>query len=301
MKKLTLAALMAVTTTVSMAQVEISGKIGTYYESSEKAGVNTTSLQQEGTNNIAFKAKEDLGGGLSARVVVETKLFSNDPKSANTQLGDRQSTVGLANKMGSIDMGRNNHSAFNTLRFTDSFGALYGTIADDVHNFRANRFSNGVFLKATPYNGIGLSYDRVQASASGPEGLSYGATAELGALKLDVSRWELGQDTSNVLGVVATISGYRLNFLTSEDTTSNVTTKGTSVGMSKQLGSSPYTMMTSYGKKTGVASSELTAYNVGMDYAFSKRTSGQVIYRKTDAVTAALDSRMVAVGLIHKF
>ena len=108
MKKLTLAALMAVTTTVSMAQVEISGKIGTYYESSEKAGVNTTSLQQEGTNNIAFKAKEDLGGGLSARVVVETKLFSNDPKSANTQLGDRQSTVGLASKMGSIDMGRSN-------------------------------------------------------------------------------------------------------------------------------------------------------------------------------------------------
>lgn len=296
-----LAVLLAVTATVSMAQVEITGKIGTYYDSTEKGGVNTTGLQQEATNNLTFKAKEDLGGGLSARVIVDTKLFSNDPKSANTQLGDRESTVGLVNKLGSVDMGRSTHSVFNTLRYTDSFGALYGTITDDIHNFRSYRFSNGVFLKATPYNGVGLSYDRVQASASGPEGLSYGATAQFGAIKLDVSRWELGQDTSNVFGVVTTVFGYRLNFLSSEDTTSGVIMKGTSVGAVKQLGSSPVTLMTTYGRKTGVASLEATAYNIGMDYAFSKRTSTQVIYRKLDSVTASLDSRTIAVGLIHKF
>lgn len=299
MKNFMMASILAVTSTVSMAQVEISGKIGTYYDSTEKGGVNTTGLQQEGTNNLTFKAKEDLGGGLSARVIVDTKLFSNDPKSSNTQLGDRESLVGLTNKLGSVDMGRSTHSVFNTIRYTDSFGALYGTIADDIHNFRSYRFSNGVFLKATPYGGVGLSYDRVQASASGPEGLSYGATAEFAGVKLDVSRWELGQDTSNVLGVVANVFGYKLHYLTSENTTSNITQKGSSAGASKQMG--PYTLMTSYGRKTGLASSEMSGYNVGLDYAFSKRTSTQVIYRKIDAVTASLDSRTIAVGLIHKF
>lgn len=301
MKKLTLSILLLVASTLASAQVEISGKIGMYYDNTQKAGVRTTGVAQENTNNITFRAKEDLGGGLTARVVIDTKLNANDPKSADSQIGDRESTVGLANKFASVDMGRSYHSAFNTLRKTDVLGNLYGSIASDVHTARDNRFSNGVFLKATPTSNLGVSYDRVQSTTPGLEGVSYGAKLEVAGVLLDVSRWELGGDKTNIYGAVTDIYGYRVSALHSEDTTSGTTTRGTSVGVKKQLWSTPWSLAGTYGEKYGNEATDLKAYNVSLEYAFSKRTNAHVVYRNVDAKVATLDTKQIGFGLIHRF
>lgn len=301
MKKFVLAVLLVAASAVASAQVEVSGKIGMYYDNTTKNGVATSGVAQENTNNITFKAKEDLGNGLTARVIIDTKLNANDPKSADSQLGDRESTVGLASKFGSIDMGRSYHSAFNTLRFTDPLGNLYGSIASDVHTARDNRFSNGVFLKATPTSSLSASYDRVQATAGGIEGVSYGTKVVIENVVLDISRWELGADKTNIFGATSTLNGYRVSLLHSEDTTAGVTTRGLSAGVKKQLGNTPWSLASTYGEKYGNAATDLKAYNVSLEYAFSKRTNAHVVYRNVDAKVASLDVKQIGFGLIHRF
>ncbi len=57
----------------------------------------------------------------------------------------------------------------------------------------------------------------------------------------------------------------------------------------------------SYGTKTGLAAGDVTAYNVGVNYAFSKRTSASVAYRSVDAGGTANDVKQVGLGLTHSF
>jgi predicted porin len=55
-----------------------------------------------------------------------------------------------------------------------------------------------------------------------------------------------------------------------------------------------YTAKVSYGD----TNTAVKAYNVGVDYALSKRTVAGVAYRKVDAAT---DVRQVGVGITHSF
>lgn len=303
MKKIVIATLLVAATTLASAQVEITGKIANYIEKSEKGGATATDVVPEITNFIKFVSKEDLGGGLSARLVVDTSVFADDPKGgANSKIGDRESTVGLANKYGSVDIGNSYVGTFNAIRWTDSYQALYGSIAGDLHSTRGGRFANAVFFKATPTSNLTFNYEKVQNTIAGPEGLGYGTKAVFGPVTFNVARWEQGADKSNVFGAVAQSGSYRFNVLNSLDTTSGVTTRGTSVGLAKKIDSTPITVLTTYGKKTGNAATDINkAYNIGLDYAFSKRTSGQIIYKIVDANLDSLDARYVGVGLIHKF
>ena len=104
MKKITLAALLAVATLGASAQVTISVKYSIWEDSTKTGSARSGSVVTDPTSNINITAKEDLGGGLSARAVVETTIGTTNTVdgTSNTQLGDRQSTVGLASKMGSI-------------------------------------------------------------------------------------------------------------------------------------------------------------------------------------------------------
>ena len=108
MKKIALATLLAATTMVATAQVSVSGKISTFVDNTKVGAVSVTSLATDPTSNITFSATENIGGGLKARVVLDTSLAANDPTGgADTKLGNRQSTIGLANSLGSDDLGRN--------------------------------------------------------------------------------------------------------------------------------------------------------------------------------------------------
>jgi len=304
MKKIALATVLAVSAMTASAQVTVSGKIAEYWDQTTKGGVTTKTVASEATNNITFKAVEDLGQGLQARVVIDTKILANDPKSADSQIGDRESTVGMANKLGSVDLGRSYHTAFNTIRFTDTFGALYGSIASDVHNFRdSGRMSNGTFVKANPLSNVTVSYEASQNTAVGStDSKAYGAVGTFYGLKTQVARWESNSnsDKTNIVGFNYDLMGYKLAAIRSTDVTSSVVSTGTSYGVAKQLGNTPYTVKASRGTKS-VSTGDTLAYNIGMDYAFSKRTTGQLLYRAVNAPATANDIKQIGVGMIHRF
>jgi hypothetical protein len=293
MKKIALATLLAATTMVATAQVSISGKVAQFADSTKTGVVRNTGIVGEPTNNITISATENLGGGLKARVVLDTSLGSNTINGDGTQLGDRQSTVGLAAKVGSIDVGRNVHSQFLSITNNDVFGTMYGSVAGDVHNLRGLRVSNGVFATVNPMKGVTVSYDRTQG-ATGQDATSYGAVGSFAGFTATAARFEQGAEVSTVVGLNTKIAGTRLTY-THSDNTGAVNSKGDLIGASQSIGA--YTAKASFGR----TNKDVRAYSVGVDYAFSKRTDAGIAYRSVNKVGASHDVAQVGVGLTHRF
>jgi predicted porin len=110
MKKIVLATVLALSAVAASAQVTVYGRLTEFVDSTKTGTVKVNSLVND-ASRIGVRAEEKLGGGLSARVVVETSVAADDPRAgAATQLGDRQSTIGVVSKFGSLDLGRKEHS-----------------------------------------------------------------------------------------------------------------------------------------------------------------------------------------------
>jgi predicted porin len=294
MKKIALATLLAATTLVATAQVSVSGKVSTFVDNTKVGAVSATSLATDPTSNITFSATENIGGGLKARVVLDTSLAANDPTGgADTKLGNRQSTIGLANSLGSVDLGRNLHSHFLAITNNDAFGTLYGSVAGDVHNLRGLRLSNGTFFALTPIKGVTATYDRTQTGA-GTEATSYSASAKLLGVNAVVAQYTQGAEKSTVYGASAKLGGTQV-FYTHSNNEGIVATKGDLIGASQAFGR--VTAKASYGK----TNTDVKAYALGADYNFSKRTLVGVNYRNVDVAGTAQDVKQVGVGVTHRF
>ena len=294
MKKIALATLLAATTLVATAQVSVSGKISEFADNTKTGAVSKTTLVTDPTSNFTFSANENIGGGLKARVVLDTSLAANDPTGGSaTKLGDRQSTVGLANRLGSVDLGRNLHSHFLAVTNNDAFGTLYGSIAGDVHNLRGLRMSNGTFFALTPINGVTATYDRTQ-NGVGTEATSYSASAKLFGINATVAQYTQGVEKSTVYAGSAKLGGTQV-FYTHSDDKGLVARTGDLIGASQQFGK--VTAKASYGK----TNTDVKAYAMGADYNFSKRTLVGVNYRNVDAKGTANDVKQVGVGVTHRF
>ena len=300
MKKIALAAVLAVATLGASAQVTISGKYSIWEDSTKTGGVRSGSVVTDPTSNINITAKEDLGGGLSARAVVETTLGATNTVdgTSNTQFGDRQSTVGLASKFGSIDVGRNVHSQFLAITNNDAFGTLYGSVAGDVHNLRGLRFSNGTFV-ATNLGPVTATWDRSNNGAGVEDVTSASLGAALGPVNGVVANYTnaAGTEKSTVVGGSATVGKTAVFYSHSDNHSATVgeTKKGDLVGLSQGFGA--YTAKASYGR----TNTEVKAYNVGLDYALSKRTQVGVAYRVVDLTGTTNDIKQLGVGLTHRF
>ena len=300
MKKITLAAVLALATLGASAQVTISGKYSIWGDSTKTGDARTGTMVTDPTSNIAIGVKEDLGGGLSARAVVETTLGTTNTVDGtnNTQFGDRQSTVGLAGKLGSIDVGRNVHSQFVALASNDSFSALYGSIAGDVHNLRGLRFSNGAFV-ATNLGPVTATYDRSNNGAGVEDVTSASLGAAVGPVNAVVANYvnATGTEKSTVVGANAKMGGTNVFYSHSDNHSATLgeTKKGDLIGASQAFGA--YTAKVSYGR----TNTEVKAYNVGVDYNLSKRTAVGVAYRVVDLAGTTNDIKQLGVGLTHRF
>lgn len=298
MKKLVIAAALAAAAITSQAQVSIYGQMNEVLDNTKTGGVSTTGLVND-ASRLGFKATEQLGSGLQARAVIETSILANDPTGAGTQLGDRQSTVGLAGKLGSVDLGRATHNTYNTIAGVDPFGALYGSIAGDVHNLRGSRLSSATFVTVAPIAGVSLSYDRGTAAGENP--YSVAASASYAGVNLSVAHFnnEVARAKSTIVGAGTTFAatGTQVFASHSSNEDSGVTATGTLVGVAQPLAGTPVTLKASYGR----TNTDVTAYNLGASYALSKRTSVEATYRRVDAKLATNDVTQLGAGMRFAF
>ena len=293
MKKIIITAALLATTALASAQTTVYGRMNATVDNTKTGDTTVNSIVND-ISHIGFSVKEDLGGGLSARAVIETSIGSQDPvTSPATQLGDRQSTVGLAAKFGSVDVGRNVHGVFTTLGAGDSFGALYGSVAGDVHNLRGLRLSNGVFARVTALPGVSLGADRTY-TATGQEATVYSAGTKIGIANLGIAQFEQGTEKSTVASANAKFGNTGV-FYSYSDNKGVDAYKGNLVGVSQKMGA--YTLKAGYGK----TNNNVEAYNVGAEYALSKRTDLLVSYRNVDKAGTTADIKQVGVGVTHRF
>ena len=295
MKKVLLALTLAVAG-VASAQVGIYGRVGTYLDNT-KTGTSTVQGMANDLSHFGIRATENLGGGLTARATYETYIQANSPETSTTAFGDRQSTVGIAHKMGSVDLGRSVHTHFLAVSNNDPFGTLIGSSAADVHNLRGLRLSNAAFTSVN-FGNVSASFDR-STGAIGTAADPYAASlvAAVGPAVLTYARYEAGAETSDVLAARAKFGATTVFGIASDNkgTTAN-TNRGQLIGAAHNLGG-PVTVKASYGRiENGIKS-----YNVGAEYAFSKKTYAQVLYRTVEGTSAATDVKQVAGGLVVQF
>ena len=295
MKKVLIALTLAVAG-VASAQVGIYGRVGTYLDNT-KTGTSTVQGMANDLSHFGIRATEDLGGGLKARATYETYIQANSPETSTTAFGDRQSTVGIAHKMGSVDLGRSVHTHFLAVSNNDPFGTLIGSSAADVHNLRGLRLSNAAFTSVN-FGNVSANFDR-STGAVGTAADPYAASlvAAVGPVVLTYARYEAGAETSDVLAARAKFGATTVYGIASDNkgATAN-TNRGQLIGAAHNLGG-PVTVKASYGRiENGIKS-----YNVGAEYAFSKKTYAQVLYRNLEGTSAASDIRQVAGGLVVQF
>jgi len=292
MKKVIIAAAVATMSVVAQAQVNISGKISVWEDSTRVGNTRTTSMWHEPTNNVAIGVQEKLGNGITARAVVETSLQGNTIDAGSTRIGDRQSTVGLASNVGSIDLGRNVHTQFLAIATNDAFSTIYGSVAGDVHNLRGLRFGDATFVSLNAMPGVNVNWERSQTP--GFEATAMGVNGSVGPVNAAVARYEQGNEISTVVGANGKMGNTTLYYSHSENKGVSAT-KGDLVGARHQIGQ--YAVKGSYGK----TNTSVKAYSVGVDYALSKRTEIGVAYRNVDLVATANDIKQIGVGLTHRF
>lgn len=297
MKKITVAALLTAVCMAASAQVTLTGKVSQWMDNTTTGSSRVQGMTTEPTSNIAFGVKEDLGGGLSARAVLETSLSGNTIAGTGTQLGDRQSTVGVAGRFGSVDLGRNVHSQFLAITNNDAFGTLYGSVAGDVHNLRGLRFSNGAYV-ATNFGPVNATWDRSNNVPGTADSTSYSLGATAYGVTATVANFTQGSaEKSDVVGLSAKVgqTGVFYSHSDNKSATAGETKKGDLVGASQRLGN--VTAKASYGK----TNTDVKAYNVGFDYHLSKRTDVGVAYRNVNVAGTANDVKQLGVGLTHRF
>lgn len=293
MKKIFVTAALLAITAAASAQTTVYGRINATVDNTKTGSVRSNSIVND-ISHIGFSVKEDLGNGLAARAVIETAVGSQDPvNSAATQLGDRQSTVGLTHKLGSLDIGRNVHGVFTTLADGDSFNALYGSIAGDVHNLRGLRLSNAVFARTTVIPGFAVGVDRTH-TATGNEATVYSVTGKVAGVNVGVANFEQGAEKSIVASASMKLGNTGV-FYSFSDNSGVTNSKGNLLGASQKIGA--FTVKASYGK----TDTNVKAYNAGVEYALSKRTDMLVSYRNVDQVSSANDVKQIGVGITHRF
>jgi predicted porin len=294
----------AQTNVLASSNVQIGGRISQYFTNNTSAGSAKTTQIDSNTSNIFFRGTEDLGGGLKASFMIDTAIAADNPASADaSKLGDRQSTVGLSNKFGSIDMGRKDNAMFqySKTRF-DAFSELpLFSASNKTHAYRSNRIGNGIFLEAKPVEGVIVGYQAGLSENANREDTQvlYTVLNPIKDLHLGAFRWTTaGTDETTMLRAAYTLptktrvfAGY------SQDKISNVDYKAWSLSALHPV-TTKVDFKIGYGVKDVVDQKTAT---VGFAYNLSRRTAVDVAYQNQDATAVANRAQRYGVGLTHRF
>lgn len=305
MKKFILAALVASAFGVNayaQDSLQIYGKVRVFGENTKVEGSKADNMLTNDKSRIGIKGTEVLGNGLTASFVLETGVDWDSPN--GTKLGDRAALVGLSNAFGGVQVGREKHSVSWTVDKFNPFGdSVFGS-ARSIHAIQGSRVENAVFVNASPVKGVKLNVQHVLDEVGGKSATAGGVDFTYRDLAVTVSKFD--DKVNNVSTVVGArydlvAQGTSLFAMYSDDKVAGVDTKGVSFGVVQRL-TPVLTAQVLYGEKDNAAGDTVVkATNLGLTYAFSKRTGVHARYIKEDSATPGLDATKLAVGLEHNF
>jgi predicted porin len=291
MKKYALVMALALAASLAQADVAVYGKVRQYLNNDQVGTASGITALTNDTSRLGFRASEKLANGFTVAAVVETSVLADAPGA--TSLGDRESTIGLSNKMIGVRLGRASHaydSVIGAFSPVNDFGASTGT----THTQPTSRIQNAVF-GAVNVGPAAVRYDRGLSEVAGTDDVQ---AASFGRVAVGAARHTGSASDYNSVGAsynagIATVYG-----LWSEQKTAGATVNtGKSVGVAVPVAGTPVTVKGSYGINTA----DTKSYNVQTTYAFSKTTSAHAVFRKESATLAANDRQQFGVGLEYNF
>ncbi len=272
-------------------------------------------------SRLGFKGTEDLGGGLSARFVIENG-FAADTGEATQDglLFGRQARVGLAGGFGAVDLGRQNTVTFNANIAIDPFHA--GTGGASTNMFAANGFRMDNSIKYTAPKMGGFSgevmygFGEVAGNNSANRQIGLGVGYRNGPIVVAFAHnngnnaTDTNTTKNTFLGTVYNFGSFKLHGaygVNKNDTT--LDTRDMLLAVTFPFGANK--IMASYIRKDDKqnANSDATQISVAYTYDMSKRTNLYAVYSRVDndslvkykAAAAGLDSSIVQLGVRHRF
>jgi predicted porin len=316
MKKHLIAAAVAAAIAVpAAAQVTVYGVIDTSYGSANKTAAGTVQSVNSSvwaTNRLGFRGQEDLGGGLKAGFVIESRFLSDvgepnpalSSSAANTfGFAARGAEVFLAGGFGQVRLGKAVGSDINTLS-----SGIFNNVGNSGGTTTATRPANRVQYITPSFNGLTANLamatnanDAEETTAADTKetgkyssiGFSYtkGAlTALVAQAKQDLvasSATTKNEDTGILVRYNFGMADLGLRYYTGETTNAagakTVDRKITAIDARLPLGGALALVGTYWELDDEMAANvDTKRYSVGIDYALSKRTAVYGLYGKSD-------------------
>lgn len=295
---------------------DISAGVVEHKNDTRHTGFNKANLQQ---SRVGIKGSEDLGNGLKAVFNYEHGFNSANGAFAGGEA--RRAVVGLQGGFGSVLLGRDKLPLY---RLTED------TSADSISDFSTTNLvggkrTNGVHY-AGNFGGVGISaavgYDRKDDLTGGADtqdtayglGLSYAT----GPFMVGIAGEQIKSESGSPLVVVNvgdkktnygiggtydfTAAKVFANYLVSDIDGAAGKDKEANIGVKVPFGAASLVAEVGYNDGHGYDGID---YNVGANYAFSKRTDAYVRAARVDSFDydagGDTDTTKYAVGLRHKF
>ena len=285
-----------------------------------ETGFNKANLQQ---SRVGIKGSEDLGNGLKA-----VFNYEHGFDSANGMFGDksdgyantaaRRAVVGLQGGFGSVLLGRDKLPLY---RLTED------TSADSISDFSTTNLvgvkrTNGIHY-AGNFAGVGVSaavgYDRhddITTGANDTQSTTYGLglSYSTGPFMIGVAGEQLKEESGSPMVTDKKHTNYGIggtydftaaklyaNYLVSDKDQAGSDDKEANIGVKVPFGAASFVAEAGWNDGEGYDGYD---YNVGANYAFSKRTDAYVRAARIDNKdydTREEKTTKYAVGLRHKF
>jgi hypothetical protein len=185
-------------------------------------------------------------------------------------------------------------------RVLDNYDALdnaYGTIAATIHSAQGSRLQNGVFVNTASIAGFTGQYVMANSETAGTTNVQTGSISyTLGPVSATVARYDdSSTSASTIVGAKYRLvsTGTTVFAMYSDDKVSNVSTTGTSVGVSQAI-----TPKLSVQGTYGQTNTSVTGRGVGVTYAMNKALSFHGRYSFIDTAT---DITQYGIGVEFNF
>lgn len=293
----------------------LGGKFGYAYTANKTAaGVKTNGL---GTTDgdIVFAATEDLGGGLKAGANMALKLRGRGTQSS--VVDGRDSTVFMSGGFGTLTAGAieagngiiGRASAGAPTIGQDSGVTLDGAANVDIVTYTTPELAPGLTVTLMQIDSVGApAADGLEAAASTQDATVVALNYNAGPLSAGIDTSSFGQNASAStgtdsrvrmsasydLGVAKVGVGYQ-----TKKTYAGVKDTQTMVGFSMPAGA--WTLGATYAvRNNDVNTSDAKGWELGANYAFSKRTAVQIATRNL-SINGAASATATRVRLLHSF
>jgi predicted porin len=295
-----------------MAQVTVSGKYAVAYTSTESAAGVKASGFGTTDGDVVFTAAEDIGAGMKAGASMAVQVRGR--KADNTTINGRDASVYLQGGFGRITLG--SIEAGNGIVGRASAGAPVigqdgGVTLDGAGNVDMASLSlpiGAVTATVMLIDSIGApGAGGMQSAAATTDATLVGLAYAAGPISAGLDHTTFGKNAAAAgtdsrtrvsasynLGVATVGAGYQ-----TKETFAGVSDNQMMVGVSVPMGA--ITLGATYATKdSDTDAADASGYEVGMNYAFSKRTNMQVAYQSI-GLDAGDDATAFRVRLMHSF